>query len=210
MHAIILCNGRKPPLNLISNELNRSDLFIAADGGANHAEELGLTPDLIVGDLDSYRPVNPPASVEVILKPDQESNDLEKALWSALNRNITTVSIYGATGDRIDQTLKNLSVLRQFHHRFEHIRFVDRHGELFLIPKKYHAKLQVGTMVSLIPLSSRVEGVTTRGLQYPLNNEALEIGERDGSSNRALKPDIRIEHKSGDLLLFIKTKAPVS
>lgn len=210
MHAIILCNGRKPPLRLISNELERANLFIAADGGANHAEELGLIPDLIVGDLDSYRPANPPESVEVILKPDQETNDLEKALWSALDRDVTTVSIYGATGDRIDQTLKNLSVLRQFHHRFEHIRFVDRHGELFLLPKTYRAKLPIGTTVSLIPLSSRVEGITTRGLQYPLNDEDLEIGERDGSSNRALEPEIRIEHKRGDLLLFVKTKPPVS
>ncbi|MEX2586075.1 MAG: thiamine diphosphokinase [Balneolaceae bacterium] len=210
MHAIILCNGRKPPLELISHELNRSDLFIAADGGANHAEELGLTPDLIVGDLDSYRPAYPPESVEVILKPDQESNDLEKALWSALDRGVTTVSIYGATGIRIDQTLKNLSVLKQFHPRFEHIRFVDRHGELFLLPKQYHTELPLGTSVSLIPLSGRVEGVTTSGLQYPLNKEPLEIGVRDGSSNRTLEPIVRIEHKNGDLLLFISTKPPVS
>lgn len=206
MVAVILCNGRKPPGDLILAELERSQLFIAADGGANHARELGLRPDIITGDLDSYRPADEGwGAVEILHNPDQETNDLEKALEVALQRNITRVTIFGAAGRRVDQTLKNLSVLCRFHPRFESIRFLDRYGESFLLPRDITMQVKTGTIISLIPLSGRVEGITTDGLAFPLRDESLEIGVRDGTSNRAVRNQIRIRHREGLLLLIMKT-----
>jgi len=209
MHTVILCNGRKPPGELINAELERSDLFIAADGGGNHARNLGLTPDIVTGDLDSYHPtIEERRSIDILHNPDQETNDLEKALQVALNHKATHVTIFGAVGRRVDQTLKNLSVLLRYHKQFESIRFLDRYGELFLIPTDFVTKVPVGTTLSLIPLSGRVGGVTTTGLAYPLREEFLETGVRDGTSNRAIDETIRIRHTSGNLLLFIATNPP--
>jgi thiamine pyrophosphokinase len=50
----------------------------------------------------------------VIKDPDQQTNDLEKALLYAIKMECSSAVVFGATGQRADQTVKNLSVLKQF------------------------------------------------------------------------------------------------
>lgn len=208
MKAVILCEGRHPPAAIIREKVEHSELFVAADGGGNVARGLNLTPHFIIGDLDSYSGQTDPGT-EVIHDPDQESNDLEKALAFAKIKGGTQVLVFGAIGKRIDHTLKNLSVLKQFNSRFTSLRFIDRYGELFLLPSHYRATYPTGTTISLFPLSGIVNGVITKGLKFPLQDEALENGVRDGSSNKTVQEQIEITHKKGDLLLFVANKQPV-
>ncbi|MDV7400010.1 thiamine diphosphokinase, partial [Arthrospira platensis SPKY1] len=94
--------------------------FVAADGGANRAVSLNLVPDVVIGDLDSFDKVGfPYPEAEVVHKPDQDTNDLEKALSLCLERQIREVLVFGATNMRLDHTWKNLSVMLQFHARFD-------------------------------------------------------------------------------------------
>lgn len=204
MNVVILCDGAAPPVSKIESELEKSQLFIAADGGALHAKHLSTRPDVIIGDLDSYE-VTGNETAKVIRDPDQETNDLEKALQFALQEGGQHVRVFGATGQRLDHTLKNLSVLRQFHPKFKSLIFHDTFADIFLVESPFSAHYPAGTTVSLFPLSGRVEGITTRGLKYPLKNETLENGVRDGSSNLTTENKIEITFDRGDLLLFIIT-----
>lgn len=200
--AIILCNGKPPAKNQLEEVLTDQTLFIAADGGADSAKSLGFTPDVVIGDMDSYQPAADDG-FEIIHDPGQETNDLEKALSYALKQNITDVIVFGATGLRTDQTLKNLSVLKQYRDRFSSMLFRDAICDILLPASPFRKTLPVGTSVSLFPLSGRVEGITTKGLKFALNNEDLENGVRDGSSNESTGPEIVIEFKRGDLLVII-------
>lgn len=200
--VLILCNGRPPAKKLLEKYCAKADLFVAADGGGKVALEYGMQPDVVIGDLDSFEQSGD-EPFEVIHKADQETNDLEKALVYARANDGSHVHIFGATGDRVDQTLKNLSVLKQFDPNFEELLLIDDFGECRLIEKSYERSLPEGTLVSLFPLSGKVSGITTRGLKYPLKDEALENGVRDGSSNRVVESPIRISYRSGDLLLFV-------
>jgi thiamine pyrophosphokinase len=202
--AVILCDGRKPPKKEFIASVNKSGLFIAADGGANIANKLNIKPDVIIGDFDSYKPVDQ-KGVTIIRDSDQETNDLEKALNYILNHNINHVEIYGAFGQRLDHTLKNLSVLKRYNDKFRKIVFIDKYGVSFLLPPHYTARLPVGTTVSLYPLKGSVEGISTKGLEFSLDSETLEIGKRDGTSNKTLEDQVEITHESGDLLIFIAT-----
>ncbi|MFH5831444.1 thiamine diphosphokinase [Halalkalibaculum sp. DA384] len=202
MKGLVLCNGLPPKPSLLESYLRESPLFIAADGGGNTARKLGFAPDLVVGDLDSFTP-SPDDDFEVIKDPDQNTNDLEKALDLAAERGISHVTVLGVTGQRIDQTLKNLSVLKRYDSRFESLVFEDHFGQVFLLPRSFSTELPPGTTVSLFPLSGRVEGIRTKGLKYPLQNDFLENGVRDGSSNRVVSSPVTIEYQTGDLLIFI-------
>src|SRR5699024_7543210 len=124
MNTLILCNGQPPPQSLFQKCLQCADLFIAADGGANVAKDLGGMPDVVIGDMDSYEPITG-FSGEVIHDSDQYSNDLEKALKLAKEKSAEAVKVLGATGFRLDHTLKNLSVLKQFHEDFKQLIFID-------------------------------------------------------------------------------------
>jgi thiamine pyrophosphokinase len=202
--GVILCNGQMPGRMLIEPYLNEDTLFVAADGGANRAAAVGLRPDVIIGDLDSYEPIDyKEHKVEVILDANQETNDLEKALEYLKEQSIKEVRIFGATNMRLDHTLKNLSVLLRYHTVFEYLELVDIYGYCFVLPKKFSASYNLGTVVSLLPINGRVSGIKTKGLKYPLNDEFLENGLRDGSSNEVIAEQVEISYTEGDLLFFV-------
>lgn len=202
MKAVILCDGALSKKTSVKDKVSQSDLFIAADGGAKHARQLSLQPDVIIGDLDSYNP-DGNETAEVIHDSDQETNDLEKALSHAAKNHIQDVIVYGATGKRLDHTLKNLSVMKQFNPQFNTLVFKDEYSDIRLVQSPFVKEFEPGTSISLFPLSGRVDGITTKGLKYPLKNEFLENGVRDGSSNKTVEKKVEIEFKNGDLLLFI-------
>ncbi|MEL7832998.1 thiamine diphosphokinase [Fodinibius sp. Rm-B-1B1-1] len=201
--VLILCNGKPPSQELFHEYRANADYFIAADGGANIALAWDTFPDVVIGDLDSFKG-NGDAPFEIIFRPSQQSNDLEKALSHAQKEHGTHINILGATGHRLDQTLKNLSVLKKYDTYFEQILLIDDFGKTQLLSNSFTSPITVGTQVSLFPLSGRVSGITTNGLKYPLDNETLENGVRDGSSNEVVDSPIEITHKKGDLLLYTK------
>lgn len=205
MKALILCDGEIPPISLFKTYVTYADLIIAADGGAHHAKKLGITAQYIVGDLDSYTPSGNEAS-QIIQDPDQETNDLEKALNFALQKSARHAVVVGATGQRLDHTLKNLSVLLQFNPKFETLFFLDSYCTIQLVVSPFSQEFEPGTSISLFPLSGSVEGISTRGLQYPLTNGVLRNGVQDGSSNKTVKKSVEIEFKKGDLLLLVNHK----
>jgi len=199
---LILCNGQPPAERLFRKNRAQADRFIAADGGGNIARDFKAEPDVVIGDLDSYQRSGN-ESFEIVFQADQETNDLEKALNYAQKKGGTHICVLGATGLRLDQTLKNLSVLKQFDNYFESIVFRDDFGETRLIESPFEEHFPVGTTVSLFPLSGAVSGVRTKGLKFPLQNEKLENGVRDGSSNKVIENTVTITYKTGDLLLFV-------
>lgn len=202
MRAVILCDGDHPETDAIQQALQDSDLFIAADGGGNRAHKMNLIPDVIIGDMDSYIRSEDEKS-EIIHDPDQDTNDLEKALHYAHSHSIKYVTVYGATGLRVDHTLKNLSVLLKFNPLFRSIHFADRYSKMYIIESPFQVELPVGTSVSLFPISGRVENIRTRGLRYTLQNETLENGVLDGTSNQTTEKRVEIEFEKGDLLFLI-------
>lgn len=204
--GLILCNGQMPPKGLIRKHLDEQTLFIAADGGGNKALEMGFVPEVIIGDLDSFddSKLIEATNVQVIKDEDQETNDLEKALaWLLKNTAVVEVVILGATNMRLDHSLKNLSVMLQFNPHYNSLQMEDEFGRCFVLPKHFEAKYEVGTTLSLVPFSGEVNNIVTQGLKYPLNNESLAVGVRDGSSNESVQERVVITHGDGDLLLYV-------
>jgi thiamine pyrophosphokinase len=200
MKLLIVCAGELPvPLE---TWLPGADALYAADGGANACLEMGLIPNLVVGDLDSFDPLLYPG-VPVEHDPDQETNDLEKTLIRAERDGFGDIIVLGATGKRLDHTLKNLSVLKQYRYRFDSIIFRMKDGWLYLSEGDIALSVRPGQIVSMFPLSGIVEGIITDGLKYPLYRESLENGRRDGSSNEATQYNARIQHTSGDLIVMV-------
>ncbi len=212
MNILICCNGRPPSGGLLSKLKADAECIIAADGGARTLIEAGIKPDFITGDMDSFGTEAGdalPDGIILLSNPDQETNDLEKALKLAKEKGGSRIVICGATGYRIDHTLKNLSVMLQFQGSFSSIVIIDDHAACIMLPKKFSMKRRPGSPVSLFPMSGRVDGITTSGLKYSLSNEFMENGVRDGSSNEAVSEDITIEYKSGALLLIIPVEWPL-
>ena len=203
--AIILANGKPPGKQLFKKFLAVSDWFICADGGANTAARFKCTPNLIIGDLDSIKQETLSIFSHVHVKKlkDQNSTDLEKALTAAIGAAYKEIFVFGATGGRLDHAIGNLSALAKFS-RKAHITFIDDLGTYGTVHRSWEIKLPMGTLISLLPLS-RCTGIATQGLKWNLNNESLELGIRESTSNMIVSFPASIKLKSGTLIIFIAT-----
>lgn len=91
-------------------ELSENDLVIAADGGFDYLEELGLRADYVLGDFDSVLSYNLPSDcIRYPVKKDD--TDLMLAAKLGLEKGYTEFRIYGGLGGRLDHTLGNIQVL---------------------------------------------------------------------------------------------------
>ena len=116
--AIIIGNGEKPSKSVISRlQKNGFTDLICADGGANNLFKLNIIPKLIIGDLDSIKPdvlEYYSSKTKVIKVKDQNSTDIEKCLNKLIKMNYSEVVLLGCTGNRLDHSLGNLSIMYKY------------------------------------------------------------------------------------------------
>lgn len=207
MNALIIANGPLPAQPALRKLVVAADLIVCADGGANQARKRAITPDIILGDLDSIAPATKKhfSRLPIILIEDQESTDLEKAISFCAQRGIRQADIVGALGERIDHATGSLGCFKKFGNKIG-LRFHDDYGVLFQVRGRTSFKARKGQKISLIPLD-RCSGITTRNLLYPLKNETLELGVREGISNQATSSPVTVSVKKGTLLLYLFFRA---
>ncbi|NLP10541.1 thiamine diphosphokinase [bacterium] len=201
--ALIIANGELPDPKLWSDLLQHNPLLVAADGGAERLTAHGLTPHVVIGDLDSLSSADAlrMSGARIIRVTDQETTDLEKALDFLLQAGTERVTVLAATGLRSDHTLANFSILLKYHRRMD-IRFRDAFSEISVVEGERTLALVPGTLVSLIPMEPCI-GVTTVGLQWNLRQESLAPGVRESISNRVVSSPVVIRIDRGRSLLFV-------
>lgn len=225
MHALVICNG-EPPSKKLAQQLARNvDVIIAADGGANVARTLGIRPHVIIGDLDSItgttkrffsagKRLKPLQSLPVSIDPRpegrgytqfirvkrQDNTDLEKALDFLLEQKIKRATIIAATGNRLDHTLGNLSVIWNYTRRIE-IEIVGDGFVALPVAKRKTIAAKKGTIISLVPFGV-CSGITLTGLFYPLTNATMKVGEI-GVSNVVAQSPFTVEVKRGKMLMIV-------
>lgn len=201
MEALILADGDAPTRAELHAAwpgwADEVGLVIAADGGARHASQLGVDIDLWVGDGDS---IGEDALVALGAsgvplersRPDKDESDTELAVLAALRRGAGGVVIVGALGGRrIDHTLANVGLLAMPELAGRSATILDARSRISLIrapgpeggPVERILPGEPGGVVTLLALGDAVEGVSTRGLAYPLVDEPLTAGRARGLSN---------------------------
>jgi thiamine pyrophosphokinase len=200
--ALILANGEPPKKSHLQSLMKQCQLFVCADGGANTALALGLTPDAIVGDMDSVHAETRAKfqHVRTFESSNEETTDLEKAIAWTIRQKYDHIIVVGAAGKRLDHTIGNLGVIARFYPDAI-VRIVDDIGETLFVGRELIFEAPLHSTVSLIPLT-RCEGITTTGLEYGLDNELLELGVREGTSNIVVANPVSIKVKKGNLLLY--------
>ena len=211
MRSIIFANGE---FCQTVNEINLADddLVIAADGGSGHCQTLGITPDVLIGDLDSTSKdliqdwQN--AGVLIIRHPAQkDQTDLELALLHAQAEGASEIIVYGAVGGRLDMTFGNLLLLA--HPELNcHITLICSGEEVHVLRPGESLVLHgaPGDIVSLLSLQPGESRIRTEGLEYPLEDEDLDFGLTRGISNQMAAEQAIIQLEKGLLaVIHIRT-----
>lgn len=209
MRAIIVANGQINPDDRYGQLLREDDWVIAADGGALVARQLGLEPQVVIGDLDSLPP-GVRAELEaagcrfVAYSPRKDETDTELAIRYALEQGADEVVLLGASGDRLDHTLANVFLLGLPELSERKASIVTGNSEVWLLRGGMALEIHGhrGDLVTLLPVGEDALGVDSAGLEWALHSDTLRFGAARGVSNVMTEPVARVALHQGLLLVF--------
>lgn len=204
-------------LNGIVNDYNKTkqviqnekyDYIIGADGGCNHLNAMGITPNYVIGDLDSidndliafYKSQN------IIFKKfptHKDQTDSEICVHLAKTLNATHIDFIGALGGRIDHALANIGFMYYVFEMGIEPRILTSEEEVLIIHNgKKIIKGKKGDTISIVALKTDVQGVTLKKLEYPLEKATVSYLSPLGISNVMLEDECEISVEEGYLLVI--------
>ena len=181
--------------------IEQDDFVIAADGGLVHTEKLGIVPNEILGDFDSLGHVPEGANVFPVEKDD---TDAMLAVRRGLSLGYREFVLYGSLdGPRLDHAVANFQTL-QFLADHGAVGYLAGIGCLVTVVKDGSIVFSAGAegTVSVFCMGKDAEGVTLKGLYYPLEDGTLTAGFPLGVSNHFTGKAAEITVKNGSLLVI--------
>jgi thiamine pyrophosphokinase len=182
-------------------------LVIAADGGCELIASLGLLPDIVIGDMDSISENKKEnlqkRGIPFMIHPEEkDKTDSQLAFEFAKGSGCNEVVLAGALGERLDHTLANIAMMgaHLLQSTVDTVRLIGGGHEIVVLKSQVSMSGRSGEIVSLIPFTSTVEGVTITGFHYPLREATLRWSETLGVSNYLEEEAGTIHIKSGILL----------
>lgn len=188
---------------------NIYDNLIGADRGIEFLASQKLTPSHIVGDFDSSDKkvlsyFRQQGEVEIYqYRPEKDLTDTEIAVNLAVKLKSKSITILGATGTRIDHVLANISILTIPLKLGIACTLLDKHNRIVLKDRSFtlEKKDQYGKFISFFPFGGPVEGLTLRGVHYPLTEYLLSPGDPICVSNEIVEKEARISFSKGTLIM---------
>lgn len=183
-YAHIFCHGRLVSLP----EARREVLTIAVDGGARHLWRAGRTPDVVIGDFDSLAPEELAAleksGCRVVRYPAQkDQTDTHLAVELAIEEGANDLTLYGGLGSRLDHSMANVLLLKLIYERGCQGRVTDGEQVVQLLADVLEVSGSAGEVVSILPLTPVLDGLTIEGLKYPLKDAVIRMGDSRTISN---------------------------
>ncbi len=196
-NGVLLVGGGNPnPADLVGI-VAKAPYLAAADGGADHCLEAGLTPQVVIGDLDSVSPeVRTTLAPETFIEyEDQDLTDFEKCLRVIDAPFIVAV---GFTEGRLDHTLANFAILAR---RIGPPTVLLGVEDLaFAAPRNIKLDLPIGSRLSLFPMQP-MRG-TSKGLRWLIDGLTIEPLGRLGTSNEVTGPVELSFEEEGTIVLI--------
>ncbi len=199
-NPVILADGDFPAHPVPLAILHAAAPLVCCDGAADALADAGLTPDVVIGDLDSISPTRRERFRSVLVEDrDQETNDLTKAVNWCRQRGIQAVTILGATGKREDHTLANIALLARYNLDIR-AEMVTDHGTFSVARTSCEFATFPVQQISLFSLTPET-AITSTGLKYPL--AGMKLAELwQGSLNEATGNTFRLTFTNGTLVIF--------
>ena len=176
---------------------------ICADGGIDKAESLNIPVDLHIGDFDSGISSD---SCDVIRHPcEKDWTDTEACIYKAIELGADEVYLTGVMGGRADHMMSNLIGLLNPEYDSAKIYACDSCNVITKLKSDNYKMPDGFKYMSIVPLDETLEGVTLKGVKYPLENAVMYRYKSLGISNEITDgiADVKVEKGRG-LLIFSK------
>lgn len=207
MKAIIIANGNYLDKEEFLKLYNNEDYIICADGGLNYAFDIGLKPNLLLGDLDSVDKecLSFYEHIEIMkYNPEKDYTDTELAIKIAIKKGYTNIILICATGTRLDHTGANIYLIEKYYNNNINIKIIDNNNIICGIRGKkiiYKSDVKFRN-ISLLPVTKEINIEYLRGLKYTLDNKVVSRGSTLCISNEIIEEKVEINITVGFALLI--------
>ncbi|MBS8263417.1 thiamine diphosphokinase [Mesobacillus boroniphilus] len=189
-------------------------IWIGIDRGVFYLLKAGVKPAAAFGDFDSVSEAEMAEIEEVVtdlkkFKPEKDETDMELALNWALEQEAESITIFGATGGRLDHLMANIQLLvkplKQENNL--HIEIIDAKNILYVKkPGTYNIEhMQDFKYISFLPVTPAVSGMTLENFKYPLNDCHIPMGSTLCISNELIRGHGTFSFCEG-ILLVVRSK----
>ena len=196
---------------------DQADFVIACDKGWEYAKRLGFTPDVVIGDFDSYGGLEgdagtredgtsaPEVTPKIIkLSRDKDDSDTLAAVKYAIKEGCDDFTFICAMGGRFDHLFCNIQTLSFIADRFGLARLFSEKDEIIVIkdssitiPKKE------GWSLSVFSLCDKSRGVTEEGTRWLLNGAIMQQSAPYGLSNEWMADKAEVSVEEGTLIIIL-------
>lgn len=208
MKVLILSNGDIDDYSKIQEYIKDDSYIICADGGVRHSSYMDITPNLIVGDLDS-------ASNSIVEKfkkvgtqvctfpTEKDATDTQIAVDRAIDMGASEIVLAGALGDRWDHSYANVMLLYRIAQHDIDGYIIDTKNIITISNSILKLYGERGQLLSLLPFGGEVHIESTSGLKYPIFNKILYMDYPLGVSNVLTSSKAQITIKAGWVLAIL-------
>ena len=203
--VVIICDGKFPKTEYPRYLIRTADFIICCDGALVKFMRASKAifgesrlPDLVIGDMDTLSATMQKKYADIIIKEnEQEHNDQTKAVRWALGNidDIESICIIGATGDRADHTIGNISLLMEYTRMFNlgdiSIEMVTDEETIFPITDTVEFDCGIGRQVSVFSPDNALR-IKSEGLAYPTEDVVFDNWWK-ATLNTAVLDTVRLE-----------------
>lgn len=217
-NIVIICDGSFPRTEYPRYLIRTADFIICCDGSLKKfirnskaifgAERL---PDRVVGDMDSLPESLRKKHADIIVKIDeQEHNDQTKAFrWVMENiEDIESITILGATGQREDHTIGNISLLMEYARMYDlegmgiQVQMITDHATIVAVTDTVEMDCGEGRQISILSPDNTLR-IKSQGLRWKTDDVVFDNWWK-ATLNVAVQDNIRLEfsHRSIALIMM--------
>ncbi len=186
---------------------DENDIIIAVDAGYTRLKEIGVEPDLVVGDFDSleYVPNHPNVERHPSIKDD---TDTMLAVKKGIDQGCTRFMIFGGTGGRIAHTLGNIQVISFLAEQGFEGYITDKDCVITAINNCALAfSAQHSGYISLLPWGVKQAEISIKGLKYELERTCLPHDRPLGISNEFTGTAAKITAYNGTVIAVFENRS---
>lgn len=203
--VLIVAAGERASGDFLRLLASSADFVIGVDRGAEDLLALKIPLDVVIGDFDSVSNLKSLEKVKKIKFPkNKDFSDTELAVDYAIEKGFNNFILTQMLGKRTDHLLFNIAMMRKLLRKGKTCCIKEEKEEIYITDKEMEIKVKKGDIISLLPLTSNVYGVTSFGLKYELNERNLSAESSLSLSNKAVKEKVKINVKKGTILIIVE------
>ena len=216
--VVIVCDGQFPKTEYPRYLMQTAGFTICCDGALTkylrHSKSIfgqERRPDLVIGDMDTLPAAMQKKHADIIIKEtEQEHNDQTKAFrWAMENiEGIERITILGATGQREDHTIGNISLLMEYARMYDlegmgiQVQMITDHATIVAVTDTVEMDCGEGRQISILTPDNTLR-IKSEGLRWKTDDVVFDNWWK-ATLNVAVQDNIRLEfsHRSIALIMM--------